>query len=236
VAGARIFTVSADRTVSAFDAASGRRLWQQQRNGDPLVLNQAGVLLAVNDSLVVGIGGRLIGLNPQNGNIRWDVPVANSRGTNEIERLVDLVSGVSRIGDDICVRSFQSAVACVDSVKGGLLWSKPATGSTGLGGNTSAVYGSESDGRIVSWRRTDGVRLWISERLRFRKLTAPTVAGSSVVIGDDIGNLHFFSIEDGAPLNRIATDLTPIAVAPVLVGQTLVAVTRRGGVFGFRPE
>jgi outer membrane protein assembly factor BamB len=236
VAGARVFVLSADRAVTAFDVVTGRRLWQQQRNGEPLVLGQSGVIFAANDSLIVGAGGRLQGLSPQNGNVRWDVPVANSRGTNEIERLVDLVSGVSRIGDDVCVRSFQSSVACANVAKGSLLWSKPAMGSTGLSGDTRAVYGSESDGRIVSWRRSDGDRVWVSERLRFRKLTAPILAGRSLVVGDESGVLHFLSSDDGSPLNRISTDSTPIAVAPVLVGQTLVAVTRRGGVFGFRPE
>jgi outer membrane protein assembly factor BamB len=236
VAGARVFVLSADRSITAFDAATGRRLWQQQRNGEPLVLGQAGVMIAVNDSIIVGVGGRLQGLSPQNGNIRWDVPIANSRGTNEIERLVDLVSGASRVGDDVCVRSFQSSVACANVVKGSLLWSKSAIGSSGLGGDSGAIYGSEADGRIVAWRRSDGERLWASERLRFRKLTTPVLAGRSLVVGDDGGVLHFFSSDDGSPLNRISTDSTPIAAAPVLVGQTLVAVTRRGGVFGFRPE
>jgi outer membrane protein assembly factor BamB len=236
VAGARVFTLSADRSVVAFDASSGRRLWQQQRNGDPLVLGQSGLVFAVHDSLVVGMGGRLIGLNPQNGNVRWDVPIANSRGTNEIERLVDLVSGVSRVGDEACVRAFQASIACADVVKGVLLWSKAANGSTGVGGDGKAVFGSENDGRINSWRRSDGERLWTSDRLRFRKLTAPVLAGRALVVGDETGVLHFLSSDDGAPLNRISTDSTAIAAAPVLVGQTLVAVTRRGGVFGFRPE
>jgi outer membrane protein assembly factor BamB len=128
VAGARIFTLGSDRTVVAFDAASGRKLWQQQRNGESLVLGQSGVIFAAHDILIVGIGGRLQGLSPQTGSVRWDVPIANSRGTNEIERLVDLVSGVSRAGDEVCVRSFQSSVACANVVSGNLLWSKAAAG------------------------------------------------------------------------------------------------------------
>ena len=236
VAGARIFALSADRSVVAFDASSGRRLWQQQRNGDPLVLGQSGVIFAANDTLIVGMGGRLIGLNPQNGNIRWDLPMANSRGTNEIERLVDLVSGVNRVGDEVCIRAFQASIACADVVKGSLLWSKSANGSTGVAGDGKAIFGSESDGRIVAWRRSDGERLWVSDRLRFRKLTTPVLAGRALVVGDETGVLHFLSSDDGAPLNRITTDSSAIAAAPVLVGQTLVAVTRHGGVFGFRPE
>ena len=64
VAGGRVFVLSADRSVSAFDLATGRRLWAQQRPGEPLILRQAGVLLAVGDTLVVGLSGRLVGFNP----------------------------------------------------------------------------------------------------------------------------------------------------------------------------
>jgi outer membrane protein assembly factor BamB len=61
VAGNRVFVLAADRSVSAFDGQSGRRLWSQQRPGEPLVLRQSGVLLAVGDTLVAGQGGRLVG-------------------------------------------------------------------------------------------------------------------------------------------------------------------------------
>ena len=41
---------------------------------------------------------------------------------------------------------------------------------------------------------------------------------------------------DAAPLNRLATDGSGIAAAPVAAGDTLVVVTRKGGVYGFRPD
>ncbi len=236
VAGERVFVASTDRTVTAFDAASGRKLWQQLRNGEALVLGQSGVLLAVGDTLVVGSSGRLLGMNPLNGNVRWDVAVATSRGTNEVERLVDLVSGVSRVGDQVCVRAFQAAIGCVNTSKGALAWTKPAAGSTGIHGDDTILLGTESDGRVLAWRRADGERLWVSERLRFRGLTAPLVLGRSVIIGDNTGLLHVLSVQDGAPLNRLSTDGSPLVSTPVLVGQTVVAITQRGGIFGFRPE
>ncbi len=236
VAGSRIFVLSADRSVSSFDAVSGRKLWQQQRSGEPLVLGRSGLLTAVGDTLVAGLGGRLVGMHPLTGKVRWEAPVASSRGTNEVERLVDLVAGVSRVKDQLCVRSFQSAVGCVDGAKGSLVWSKPASGSTGIDGDDSTLFGTESDGRLVAWRRADGERLWVSERLRFRNLTAPLLVGRSVVIGDDSGTLHFVSREDGSHLNRLLTDGSAIASSPVLLGQTLVVVTKRGGIFGFKPE
>ncbi len=236
VAGARVFVLSADRSVAAFDAQTGRRLWVQTRAGEPLVLRQAGVLLAVADTLVVGLSGRLVGMNPQNGTSRWEAPIAVSRGTNDVERLVDLVSHVSRDGENICVRAFQASVGCVNAATGALLWTKAASGSEGLHGNDAFVYGTESDGKVIAWRRDSGEKAWESERLKYRGLTAPLAIGRSVAIGDNTGLVHLISREDGTPMNRMATDGSAVATAPVLAGEALVVVTRNGGVFGFRPE
>ena len=236
VAGERVFVLLADRSVSAFDAKSGRKLWTQQRPGDALVLRQAGVLQAVGDTLVVGLSGRLAGMSPQDGSTRWEAPIASPRGTNEIERLVDLVAGVSRDSTVVCARAFQAAIGCVNTARGSLIWSKPASGSVGLSGDDKFVYGTEGDGKVVAWRRADGERAWASELLRYRGLTAPLAIGRSVAIGDGTGLVHFLSREDGAPLNRLPTDGSAIVATPVLAGGTLVVVTRNGGVFGFKPE
>lgn len=236
VAGGRVFVASADRTVAAFDAETGKKLWQQARSGDPLVLGQGGLMLAVQDTLVVGLGGRVVGMNPMTGSSRWETPAANSRGTNEVERLVDVVAGYSRQGDQLCVRAFQYAVTCLDGATGKSVWSKAANGATGVSGDVESVFGTESDGRILAFARTDGNKLWESERLRHRHLTAPVLAGNTLVLGDDSGNLHFVSRQDGSQLNRVFTDSSGLAVAPVLADKTLIVVSRRGGIFAYRPE
>jgi len=236
VAGARVFVLAADRSVTAFDGQTGRRLWSQQRAGDPLVLRQPGVLMPVGDTLVVGLGGRLIGMNPLNGSSRWEAPIATPRGTNDVERLVDLVAGTSRVGDTVCVRAFQAGVGCVNTTRGGLAWSRTASGATGVSGDDRQVYGTESDGKVVAWRRDNGERAWQNDRLLYRSLTAPLALGRSIVVGDSNGNLHLLSREDGSMMNRLATDGTPIAAIPVLAGGTLVVVTRSGSVYGYVPE
>jgi outer membrane assembly lipoprotein YfgL len=236
VAGERVFLLAADRSVTAFDAQSGQKLWNQQRPGESLVLRQAGVLLAVGDTLVAGMGGRLVGINPSNGAIRWEAPIASPRGTNDVERLVDLVGRVSRESSVVCARAFQAAVGCVDAVRGTPLWSKPAIGSVGVHGDDKYVFGVEGDGKIVAWRRTDGERAWVSERLRYRGLSSPLAVGRSVVVGDENGLVHWLSREDGSALTRVATDGSAVVTAPVLVAGTLLVVTRNGGIFGFKPD
>ena len=236
VAGGRVFLLTADRAVSAFDGQTGRKLWTQQRPGEPLVLRHPGVMLAVGDTLVAGLSGRMVGLNPLNGSVRWEAPLASPRGINDVERLVDLVGRVSRVGDVVCARAFQANVGCVDAARGTALWTKPANGAEGVHGDEQMVFGSEADGKVVAWRRDNGDRAWVNDRLQYRSVTAPLALGRSVIVGDNTGLVHMLSRENGALLNRLNTDGSPIVAAPVVAGNTLVVVTRNGGVYGFVPE
>ncbi|MFT4266610.1 MAG: outer membrane protein assembly factor BamB [Xenophilus sp.] len=237
VAGRRVFVQAADRSTTAFDGATGRRLWTQQRTvNDSLVLRRPGVLFPLGDTLVAGVGARLVGMSPANGVSRWEVPIAAPRGTNDVERLVDLTGPVSRLGDIVCARAYYAAVGCVDTVRGRLLWTRPASGSDGVGGDERAVYGAENNGTVTAWSRNDGHPLWSVDSLRLRTLTAPLAVGRTLVIGEDTGTVHFLSREDGATINRVTPDGSAIAAAPVLAGHTVVIVTRKGGVFGYRPE
>ncbi len=235
VAGGRVFVLGADRSVSAFDGASGRRLWNQQRAGEPLILRQAGVLMAVGDTLVTGLSGKLVGLNPLNGSIRWEAPIASPRGTNDVERLVDLVAPAARLGDEVCVRAFQAAVGCANAARGTLTWTKPSSGSVGLAGDARQIYGTDEDGTLGAWRRSDGERLWSTQALRYRGLTAPLAIGAGVVVGDAQGFVHAMSQEAGEPLGRISLDGSAVISTPVLAANTVVVVTAKGLVAGLRP-
>ena len=236
VAGQRVFVLSADRTVTAFDGKNGARLWSQNRPAEPLVLSQTGALLAVGDTLVAGLSGRLVGLNPLNGAVRWETAVATSRGTNEVERLVDIVGPVSRIGNSVCARAYSAAVGCVDASRGTTVWTRAAQGVTGVHGDDRLVFGSETDGRFQAWQRSSGEPAWNTDRLKYRGLSAPLALGRVVAVGDSTGLVHLISREDGSEMTRLTTDGSAILAAPVLAGDALVVQTRNGGVFAWRPQ
>lgn len=236
VAGRRVFVLTSDRSVVAFDAESGARLWVQSRPGEPLVLRQSGALLAVGDTLLAGFSGRLTGLNPTTGTPRWEVQVANSRGTNEVERLVDLVGPVSRVGNSVCARSYGSAVACIDAEAGRAVWNRPAQGMVGIHGDEQLVIGAETDGRLVAWRRASGEKAWDLDRLKYRELSAPLSLQRLMAVGDDSGQLHLLETANGSELTRLTTDGSAIQAQPVLSGPALVVQTRNGGVFAWRSQ
>lgn len=236
VAGGRVFVFTADRTVSAFDAANGARLWTQGRSADPLVLSRPAALVAVGDTLVAGVSGRLVGFNPDNGAVRWELPIATARGTNEVERLVDILAPVGRLGNQVCVRAYGAAVGCVDVQRGQALWTRNAQGSSGVHGDDRLLFGTENDGTVLAWRRDSGEPAWRSERLRHRQLGAPLALGRVFAVADAGGLVHLLSREDGTEMTRLSTDGSAIVAPPVLAGDALVVQTSRGNLYAWRPQ
>lgn len=236
VAGERVFVMGVDRLVHAFDALDGKRIWTLQRPGEALTLSQPGVVTSFKDTLVVGQGAVLTGVDPLSGRVRWEATLANPRGTNEVERLADLVAPVLRVGDTLCARAFQSAVACANAQTGRTLWTRNVGGTQGVGGDAQWVVGADGSDRITAWRAANGEVAWTNEKLLNRGLSAPLASGKSVVFGDFEGQLHFLAADSGAPVLRLSTDGSPIVAAPVVAGTTMLAVTRNGGLFAFRPE
>ncbi|MFZ2650480.1 MAG: outer membrane protein assembly factor BamB [Burkholderiaceae bacterium] len=236
VAGERVFVLAVDRSVYAFDVFDGRRLWASKRPGDPLTLAHSGALLPMNDTLLVGQGPRLAGLDPLRGSLRWEIAVATPRGANEVERLADLVGPVARVGKLVCARAFQSAVGCVDGERAALLWSKNVGGTHGVAGDEQMIYGADASDRLSAWRIATGELAWSSEVMLYRGLTAPLRVGKALVFGDAEGLVHWLSPEKGEPLLRLPTDGSAVAATPALAGTTMLVATRNGGLFAFGPE
>ena len=235
VAGERVFVLGVNRAVQAFDVLDGRKLWAIPPQGDPLTLAQLGVLSAFKDTLVVGQGPRVVGLDPLSGNVRWETTVGSPRGANEIERLADMVGPAVRVGNKLCGRSFQAAVGCLDGQTGAIVWSKKIGGTDAVAADEQFVFASDASDRITAWNATGDV-VWSSDKLQYRTLGSPLSVGKTVVFGDADGTLHFMDRETGDALLRQPTDGSAIVAQPVVIGTVMLAVTRNGGLFAFRPQ
>jgi outer membrane protein assembly factor BamB len=186
--------------------------------------------------LVVGLSGKLLGLNPANGSTRWEAPIAFARGANDIERLVDIVGPVHRLGDSVCARAYQSTVGCVDTRQGQVQWSSPSKGLTGVSGDSQSVYGSESDGRVLAWKRSTGDKLWAKETLSHRGVNAPVSDGSHVVVGDAMGFVHWLSKADGALMGRVQLDSSSVIAQWATSNGQVIAISRAGTVSSYSAQ
>ncbi len=234
VAGERVFLQAVDRSVRAYDVLDGRWLWSYQRPGsDPLALASRLVIQPFRDTLLVGQGNRLVGLDPLKGTPRFDVNVGTPRGSNEVERLADLVGPMARVDDEACVRVFQFSVACLELNRGSVRWTRPQAGTQAVAADLRTVVGADGSDRLTAWKAENGDFLWRVDRFTHRGLGTPVIWGERIVVGDAKGYVHILSKADGRTVGRIELD-SPLAAPPVLNGDLLLVLTRKGTVAALR--
>ena len=115
------------------------------------------------------------------------------------------------------------------------MWSKIVGGTDAVAADRDFVFAGDASDRITAWKANGDVA-WTSDKLLYRSLSAPLSVGKTVVFGDADGVLHFLARDSGEALLRLSTDGSPIVAQPVVSGTVMLAVTRNGGLFAFRPQ
>jgi len=228
---------SIDNRIVAYDADSGTRKWQLQRNAPALALRSAPGIAVDSQSAYVGLpGGRLVSLSLLNGGPRWEVAVGDPRGATELERISDVSGTPLLLGRDVCAVAYQGRLGCVDAASGATRWAKEFSSEVGLGADERHVYGADDRGNVSALTRDAGVSVWRNTSLANRRLATPVALGRTIAVGDYQGYMHFLSPEDGALMARIASDGSRVIGTPIVAGSSLIFQTQAGTVAALRAE
>jgi outer membrane protein assembly factor BamB len=225
---------STDQRVFALDAATGRRRWVQPRPNPPLVLRQAGGFAVVPGVGFMGLpGGRLVAVTLAHGGTRWDVAVAQPRGTTDIERIADVVGSPLVIDDQVCAASYQGRIGCFEAETGRAVWSRPFSSAVGFDIDADGLVAPDAEDGVHAWDRM-GEPVWQQKALARRVLTAPLFVGERVVWGDGQGYVVWLARRDGQVLAAHRTDGRPIVAAPAASAGVVVVQTSAGGLYAYR--
>ena len=228
---------SMDNRLAAFDLMSGTRRWFVQRTAPALALRASPGILIDDDIAYIALpAGRLLALAAQTGAPRWDAPIAEPRGATELERVADVSGMPVKIARDICAAAYQGRLACVDASNGSVRWARELSADVGPGMDQRFVFASDESGNLQAFARDSGSSLWRNTSLSWRGLSAPVSFGRAVVVGDRLGYVHFFSREEGALLNRLATDGSAIRATPVVAGSALIVQSQNGSLLAISTE
>ncbi|WP_034412282.1 outer membrane protein assembly factor BamB [Derxia gummosa] len=207
---------SSDSRLYGLDLATGERKWSLIRPVPPLTLRvPSGMVLAGDVLLAAFPGGRLLGVKVANGQVVFDVAVAQAKGTTELERVVDVVGTPVVEGSEVCAATYQGRIGCLNGATGQTIWVRDFSAGAGPAADVRRVYGVSEQAVVQAFARDTGTLLWTNDKLKFRDLAAPLSWGRTVVAGDYRGYLHFFDRETGNLIGRLATDGSAIRMAPV---------------------
>jgi outer membrane protein assembly factor BamB len=129
VAGGRVFTIGATGILTAWDAASGKRLWGQdyssQVDFSKLFCGTAASPLLANGRLIVQVGsdvhgGRVLALDPATGATVWSWRSWTGPGPGYASPILATIGGVAQI-----VTLTNSSIVAMDAAQGAQLWTSP---------------------------------------------------------------------------------------------------------------
>lgn len=233
--GRYVYVRTVDGKLIALDPADGRQVWFVQQTMPRLSVRGTGSPVADRELVICGFdNGRVAAYHADDGSVLWDVLVAPPAGRTEVDRMSDVNATVKVIGDEIYAVGYQGRLVALARESGQSLWSVEFSSYSGLGADMNHLYVSGDMGTLLAVERASGRELWRRGELLYRDLTAPTPFGTSVVVGDLEGYLHFFDAQTGEPQARVRADSSRIAAAPLVVNQLLYVLTDSGELVAYR--
>jgi outer membrane protein assembly factor BamB len=225
---------SVDGRLRGFSSLDGSTLWTIEQNLPALTLRGNTAPRVAGATVISGFNnGRVGAYEVGSGDVVWELAIANPTGRSELERLVDVSTGLQVVGNDVYVVGYQGRAVGIDLNTGLVLWQQDMSSYAGLGADFNNVYVTNDVGAVIALDRRAGTPVWRQEALRLRDVTAPARFGNALVVGDFEGYLHWLDPSDGRFLARQRAGSDRITSAPLVVGQNVFVQADDGTVAAF---
>lgn len=235
--GLAIVRVNDGRTY-AFSITDGSRRWVYDRGLPSLTLRGNAAPAIAGDRVILGYdNGTVSAVSLADGSQLWEQTVAEPKGRNELDRMVDIDGEIVVSGSEVYVASFNGQVMALDLGSGRPLWNRDMSVYAGVALSGDRLLVADKDATVWALDRRTGASLWRQDGLAYRWLTAPAVTDRHVVFGDIEGYVHWLSLEDGSLQARERVGRKAIRATPQAGGDSVVyARGSRGKLVAFRAD
>lgn len=236
VAQGRVVIKLVDGQMVALAANNGASLWTYAHGAPTLVLRSNSAPQIVGNEVLAGFSdGKLVAVTLGDGNLLWEQIVAAPQGNTQVEQMVDIAADPKINSGIVYVATYQGKIAATGMQTGQIAWQQDISTYTGMALSPRLVFVTDAQGTVRAFNRANGNVIWKQTQLANRNLTAPVVMGDSVVVGDSEGYLHWLAQGDGRTVARTQiANKSSIIAAPIVVGNSVIAVTNDGKLVAVR--
>lgn len=192
-----------DGHIYGLNVNTGTQNWTYQTIVPRLTLRGNSSAVIYNGIVInASDNGKLTALTLTTGKVLWETTIAIAQGRNELERVIDLDVDPVIVDDIIYTVGYQGRLAAVKISSGEMIWNRDFSSYSGLYVDAYRVYITDAVGQVWALNRYNGSTLWRQDKLLRRKLTAPQVQESYLIVADYDGYLHWLNRDDGKIIAR----------------------------------
>lgn len=213
----------------AMDISTGKRLWSYDSQIPRLTLRGTSSPIVASNVTIAGFAnGKLVAMRNDSGAELWERQITVPEGKTELERLIDIDARPLYIDGVIYIVSYQGKLVAVSAQDAQILWSQNASSYQSLAAGFGNIYVSQADSFIEAFDQRSSASVWRQTALENRQTTAPVALGTTVVVGDFDGYLHFMSQVDGHFVARYQVDSDGVRGDMVVVDDVLYVLGNGG--------
>ena len=218
-----------DGSVEAYTADTGRVLWSFNGNVPPLTLYAGSSPLINNGKVFVGFAnGQIAAFDLYQGTALWQSPVALPSSPYAVGNMVDVDANPVFDNNAIFTVAYHGNIMALNTTNGSIIWGATLSSFETPSVAAMRVAVTDETGKVILYDESSGQELWEQKDLLYRFVSPPAIFGSTVIVGDYEGYVHFLSLTDGSAMARINIDSAGIRAQPLIYGNTIIITTNSG--------
>ncbi len=198
-----VIVQTADSKLFAFDPETGEFKWRFDHVAPVLSLRTTSAPVIYGSHVIAAFdNGQVISVALSDGSTNWQARVAQPKGRNELERIVDVDTHPRVFESMVFVASFQGNIMALNRGNGVKAWERPESIYTNLSVDTSGVYSVSENSVITARNIYSGEIIWQNDKLKYRELTETIIVDKYLGAVDFKGILHLMDKSDGRMVGR----------------------------------
>ncbi|MDC0609131.1 outer membrane protein assembly factor BamB [Vibrio sp.] len=229
--GSLVIVNTSEGELIGLDQQDGKQKWVINTEVPNLTLRGDSAPVAVSGGVFWGTAsGRLAAAISARGQLIWQQSVGIPKGSTEIDRLVDVDSSPLVLGATLYTVGYNGQLIAIDLRSGKPKWKRTYSSALDLASDGANIFLVTSKDHLVAVDARSGTELWQNKKLENRLVTSPVIINDYVVVGDSEGYLYWIDRNTGEFVSQQHVNNSGFAVAPIVLPDGYLIVTRNGDV------
>lgn len=238
VLGDKIYILTLDNHLAAYDAATGKFLWKYEGLSESASLIYAASPAIDNDIVIAPMSsGELTALRSENGSVAWSDSLSPSMQTGGASSLPDIAALPVIDKGRVFAISYGGKFVSIDQTTGQRIWTYEIGGAKNPWVSGNMIFFISSNAELVALSRDTGVLAWVKPLESYDKdksgiqnslaWNGPIMAGNRLIVTSAGESMIEISPRDGTVIRKVDLGFH-VAIPPVVAGETLYLISSDG--------